>query len=214
MMTSRLANSVLIARTTSRRLAVRGMTLVEVMVATLILAIVTAAVFSAFVTAERLTEVTVTSTQVNAIVQGYLEQILAVNYTSLNLSAAAGTVITGSYSTNSINLIPLQQNQTTTTTLVLSPLPRLNPTSLTTSFNSGAVPSGVFDNTLTYSINRPNDLTLHLWVWVEDLTPAGVTPIQQVEGITIIYLATTSFGGKSRYAIGSVRDMRSIVPTD
>jgi type II secretory pathway pseudopilin PulG len=190
------------------------MTLVEVMVAMLILAMVMAAVFTSFITAERVTEVTVTNTQVNAIVQGYMEQILAMNYTSLNLSPAAGTAITGSYSTTSANLIPTQLNQATANTLVLSPLPVINPTTLATSVNSGAVPSGVYDNVVTYSINRTNDLTLHLWVWVQDLTPSGVTPIQQVLGITIVYMTQTSFGGKSRYAVGSVRDMRSLVPTD
>jgi type II secretory pathway pseudopilin PulG len=58
-----------------------------------------------------------------------------------------------------------------------------------------------------------NDLHLNLWVWVQDLSNSTTTNAKQVYGITIIYTWQYLDGGRTRYAIGSVRNIRSIVPS-
>lgn len=56
------------------------------------------------------------------------------------------------------------------------------------------------------------DLHMNLWVWVSDLsgTTAQAT---QVFGVTIIYTWQYTNGGQTQYNIGTVRSIRSNVPT-
>ena len=58
-----------------------------------------------------------------------------------------------------------------------------------------------------------NDLHLNLWVWVKDLSGSTTANAKQVYGITIIYTWQYLDGGRIRYAIGSVSNIRSIVPS-
>ena len=58
-----------------------------------------------------------------------------------------------------------------------------------------------------------NDLHLNLWVWVQDLSGSTTTNAKQVYGITIIYTWQYLDGGRTRYAISSVRSVRSVVPS-
>ena len=58
-----------------------------------------------------------------------------------------------------------------------------------------------------------SDLHLNLWVWVKDLSGSTTANAKQVYGITIIYTWQYLDGGRIRYAIGSVSNIRSIVPS-
>jgi hypothetical protein len=58
-----------------------------------------------------------------------------------------------------------------------------------------------------------NDLHLNLWVWIQDLSGTTTTNAKQTYGITIIYTWQYLDGGKTRYALASVRSVRSIVPS-
>ena len=58
----------------------------------------------------------------------------------------------------------------------------------------------------------PGDLHLNMWVWVQDLT--GSTPnAALVYGITVIYTWQYRDGSRIRYIMGTVRTIRSAVPT-
>ena len=185
------------------------MTLAEIIVAMGILSFVVAGTYGSFLTARRLTEATVYKSASTAAVQGYLEQIKNMDYTLVYLSPVAGTAMTGNYSITSGNFIATQADETTTDNLVLSPLPRLSASSVSV----GTVPSAVYDNVKVFTVNRANDLTIHVWVWVEDMTPTGVTPPQQVKGITMVYMTEFRDGGNKRFEISSLRTFRSQVPT-
>lgn len=56
------------------------------------------------------------------------------------------------------------------------------------------------------------DLKLNLWVWVKDLG-GSTTNASNVFGITIIYTYQFKDGGRTKYVMGSVRSIRSEVPT-
>lgn len=185
------------------------MTLVEIIVATGILSFVIATSLGSFMTARRLTEATIFKSAATAAVQGYLEQIKNMDYALVYTSPVAGTSMSGNYSTTATNFISTQADEVTTDNLVLSPLPRLSSSSVTV----GTVPSAVYDNVKTFTVTRTNDLTIHIWVWVEDMTPSGVTPTQQVKGITLLYMTEYSDGATKRYEVSSLRTFRSQVPT-
>ena len=58
-----------------------------------------------------------------------------------------------------------------------------------------------------------NDLHLNLWVWIQDLSGTTSANAKQVYGITIIYTWQYLDGGRIRYAIASVRSVKSWVPS-
>lgn len=70
-------------------------------------------------------------------------------------------------------------------------------------------PSSLVQTSTAY----PGDLHLNMWVWVQDLS--GTTPnATAVYGITLIYTWQFTDGNKIRYLTGTVRSIRSAVPTD
>ena len=57
-----------------------------------------------------------------------------------------------------------------------------------------------------------NDVHMNLWVWITDLSNT-TTYAQKTYGITIIYTWQFIDGGRIRYAIGTVRTVRSNIPS-
>jgi hypothetical protein len=82
---------------------------------------------------------------------------------------------------------------------------------------AGAVPTGGVTNTRVIDINNTptntkDDLEMKLWVWVQDLT--GTSPdVVDAKAITVIYNWKTKDGGRERITQGSVRTIRSLVPS-
>jgi len=68
-------------------------------------------------------------------------------------------------------------------------------------------------NGVISSTTGMKDLHLNLWVWVQDLSGSTTVNAKQVFGITIIYTWQYLDGGRTRYAIGSVSNIRSTVPS-
>ena len=56
------------------------------------------------------------------------------------------------------------------------------------------------------------DLHLNVWVWITDMTSASAKATK-VYGVTIIYSWQFLNGAKTSYAVGTVRSIRSSVPT-
>lgn len=202
--------SALGARPVARRrlTSVRGMTLVEVVTAVCLIALVSTSLIAASVLTRRLTEVAVYQSSVAAIMQGYLEQIKNMPYDMLPISPAAGTNMTDTTYVGQYSLAT-QKDDVTADPLILSPMPLLTVSNL----RPPTVPSAVYDNTKTFDVNRAGDLTLHIWIWIEDRTPSGYGATQQAKAITILYMWQIQDGTTTRSYTGVIKNLRSLVPT-
>ena len=75
------------------------------------------------------------------------------------------------------------------------------------------IPSAVYDNSKTFDVNRAGDLSMHIWVWIEDKTPSGYGATQQAKAITILYMWQIQDGSTTRSYTGMIKSLRSLVPT-
>ncbi len=186
----------------------RGLTIVEVTIAISLIAIVSTSLIAASILIRRLTETAVYQSSVAAIMQGYLEQIKNMPYDLVPISPPAGTDRAAStYAT--MYSIPTQKDDVTADPIVLSPLSPLSVADL----NLPAVPAAVYDNVKTFDVNRAGDLTIHIWAWVQDLTPSGYGATQQAKAITILYMWQVQDGSITRSYSGVIKNLRSLVPT-
>ena len=191
-----------------KKSSLQGMTLVEVATAVGVIAIISTSLIAASILTRRLTEIAVYQSSVAAIMQGYLEQVKNMPYDMLPISPPSGTSKTAStYAAN--YSIATQKDDVTTDPLILSPLPSLTPASLT----PPTVPSAVYDNSKTFDVNRAADLTIHVWIWIEDMTPGGYGATQQAKGITLLYMWQIQDGQTIRSYTGMIKNLRSLVPT-
>lgn len=184
------------------------MTLVEVATAVGLIAMISTSLIAASILTRRLTEIAVYQSSVAAIMQGYLEQIKNMPYDMLPLSPPAGTSTTSGTYVGQYSLAT-QKDDVTADPLILSPLAPLTPASL----SPPAVPTSVYDNTKIFDVNRAADLTLHIWVWIEDLTPGGYGATQQAKVITLVYMWQIQDGTNTRSYTGMIKNLRSLVPT-
>ncbi len=67
-------------------------------------------------------------------------------------------------------------------------------------------------NTTVSTTVGATDLRLNLWVWIKDLG-GSTTNAANVYGITIIYTYQYRDGARTKYVMGSIRNIRSLVPT-
>lgn len=184
------------------------MTIVEVITAICLVALTSTSLIAASVLVRRLTEMAVYQSSVMAIMQGYLEQVKNMPFEVIPLSPAAGTDMTaGTYTT--VYKIETLRDDVTSDPLYVSPLSPLSPANVT----PGTVPSGVYDNAKTFDVNRAGDLTVHIWVWVEDKTPSGYGATQQAKALTLLYMWQVRDGKDTRSRVGIVKNIRSLVPT-
>jgi hypothetical protein len=195
-------------RASPRVSSTRAMTLVEVVTALCLIALISTSLIAASVLTRRLTEVAVYQSSVAAIMQGYVEQIKNMPYDMLPISPPSTTAMTDATYVGLYSLAT-QKDDTTTDPLILSPLPLLAPANLL----PPAIPTGVYDNTKTFDVNRGNDLTLHIWVWIEDKTPSGYGATQQAKAITLLYMWQIRDGNTTRSYTGVFKNLRSLVPT-
>jgi hypothetical protein len=185
------------------------MSLVEVMMGIAVITIVSISLLATLVQTRRMTELCLYQNAAVSITQGYIEQIKNVPYDTIPLSPTEGTDMTAAgYATT--YFLPTQKDDVTLDPIVLSPLPVINPDNV----DPDTPPtSGAYANVKVFDVNRTGDLTLHLYAWVEDRTPGGVTPTQQLKGISILYLWQFRDGARTHAFMGTVRTLRSIVPT-
>jgi hypothetical protein len=185
----------------------RAMTLVEVITSMCLIALTSTSLIATSILARRLTEIAVYQSSVAAIMQGYLEQIKNMPFETLPLSPAAGTSMSGSYAT--LYSVATLKDDITADPLVLSPLAPLTPANITL----GSVPVAVYDNTKVFDVNRAADLTVHIWLWIQDLTPSGYGATQQAKAITLLYMWQIQDGNTTRSYTGMIKNLRSLVPT-
>ena len=215
----------------------RGLTLVEVAIALSVLALCLGGILAALLQSRRLTDGSIVQTSAVMVVQGYIEQMKTMGLPDLiNATGPTPTPIptrfddahgdpllvsTGTPPTLS-SLIPGDTNS--------APAGAVDnlkdfPDRSGTQGQGSAVDWGTtWPKALVYptpsasvptSTAYPGDLHLNLWVWIQNLTgvSGGSTNAADVYGITIIYTWQLKDGAKIRYFMGSVRTIRSKVPT-
>lgn len=181
-----------------------------------VMALLMGGVLAMLIQSRRLTEGSVFQNSTVAIMQGYLEQLKNMEYGQLVCSPATTPA--------SPITLPTLLDQSTPDPLTLSigsPPTTMPPL--------GTTPSGAVDNIkvsptttgypapLGIDINNtpgnPNDdLRLNIWIWVQDLTGTA-TDVTNSKSITMIYTWGFPDGGRLRSYRGSVRTMRSVVPS-
>ncbi len=189
----------------------RGLTLVEVVFASLILAMVVLGVLQGMLQSRRQTEGSVRQASVASLVQGYLEQLKGIKYGDLPSSPASapglGTTADWSAAGNTATLVDSSQN-TTMICLATGTAPTTLPVISTLPTDASMHTEQVdIDNA---SANTDNSV-LNMWVWINDLTGTNVV---NCKSIVIVYQWTVKDGGRLRYYSDMTRTIRSSVPTD
>lgn len=176
-----------------------ALTIVEVMVSLGVLAMLMLGLFASLLQSRRLTEASIYQNSANTIIQGYIEQMKNMEFEELTRT-----------------VIPTRLDSATLDPLTPSTVAVIDPDTVVL----GTVPTGVTDNVKTVDVNNTptittDDLTLHIWVWVQGMdSPAAATLAQsRVLGITMIYVWEHRDGQQIRRFLGSVRTIRSFVPT-
>lgn len=189
-------------------------------------------VLAALVQSRRLTEGSIYQNAAITVVQGYLEQIKESDFANvpyyLGNTLVAGNSndpIAGVSSANRPKAIKTLLNNTDVDTMANADGETISdyllisagdPPSLSSFVPGGAAPAGVEDNVklidVNQTTNKADDLRLRMWVWVKDAS-ASSYDATQVRSITIIYQWAMTDGARTRWFVGTVRSLRSAVPT-
>ena len=200
------------------------MTIIEVAIATTILAMVVAGVLQTMLQSRRMTEGSVRQASVASLVQGYLEQIKSTPFdtdpasnslvSSPTATPGTGTLTdwqgtVGPPATPNYTVFVYDANQTKIPIcLAVGNAPMSIP-----AINS--LPTDASMHTEQVDIDNVNSTTdnstLSMWVWVNDLTG---TNIVNCKSIVVVYQWTVKDGGNIHYYSDMMRMVRSVVPTD
>jgi len=216
----------------------RGMSLIEIVVALGVLAMLLAGILAVLTQTRRLTAASIAQNCALTIVQGYIEQLKNIPLQQF-VNAAPGDPLVNPQLTTSFTLPTLKDQTNTTVQLVTTP----STVTASTMLNAtpGTTPTGVYDNlqsfdmdsrvnagTTTWSAAWPDanttlvaypsttpgksDLRMNFWVQITDLSPSSSAK-SKAYGILIVYSWQYLDGSKVRYAKDAVRSVRSAVQT-
>ena len=188
----------------TRSLPPRGFTLIEVLIASLVLSILCGGILAMIVQSRRLTEGSIVQNSVVTVMQGYIEQVKSMEYSLLAPSLPSAPSVNPT--------IPTVLDESMPDPLTLSW--GTPPTSMP---DLGTTPTGAVTNTKTIAIKNPavnpNDsITLTIWVWVQDLTDIP-SNVGGSKAVTMIYTYQFRDGGRTRSIRNSIRTIRSVVPS-
>jgi hypothetical protein len=200
-----------------------GYTLVEVLVSCLVLTALTGGMLASLIQSRNLTEGSIYQNSANTIMQGYVEQMKNMEFA--DLPYVSGTaVVPGSVAGSPTTLLTRGVRRVAGASGAMENIadPLLISTSATIpaprTILSAATPEGVVDNVKLFDINNTpdnaaDDLRLRIWIWIRDLSDPS-TDATHLRGITIIYSwRPNNAAGDSRSFVGTVRTIRSAVPT-
>lgn len=219
------------------------MTLIEVVIALTVLAISMGGIFATLIQSRRLTEASVVQGSALTIVQGYVEQMKSLEILELvgGTTDVYGnpTLTTTSYAiptrSDSTTLDPLMTS-TGTPPDISTLTPGVTPSGVVDNLKNFDMAKDLLatdsDSTDEESItpqvswssvwpnarNYPSgtlgrtDLKLNLWVWITNLSGTS-TLSSKAYGITVIYTWQYRDGSRTKYNIGTIRSIRSSVPT-
>ncbi len=214
------------------------MTLVEVIVAIGVLAILLGGILTGLVQMRRQAAAGAAQTTALTIVQGYIEQIKNMPLQQFVNSDPADKQnnprLTESFA------LPTLKDQSATV-ISLSTTPSTVPLYTLTGAKPGVTPEKVVDNLQSFDMDSrgatgtatwasiwpgansaltpypttipgKTDLRLNFWVQISDLTPASSVQ-SKVYSVVIVYTWQEVNGGNIRYRMDSVRTLRSVVQT-
>lgn len=179
------------------------------MVSLTLMATVTMGFIGTFVQSRRVTEASVLHAAASSLVYGIVEQIKGQEYTSLLPSMADDTMpddpstILGvaPFVRVRINQDRVVWLRTVYTQLTDTPNTPKGPTT-TPAPTATAASLGAIDNFLgalplsTVTGTTSQQLSLNVWLWIDELTPTG--DVSEVKKVTIIYTYSYMDGGKER----------------
>jgi Tfp pilus assembly protein PilV len=182
----------------------RAFTLVEVLIASMVMTIMLGGLLALIIQSRRLTDGSVIQNSAVTILQGYIEQMKNMDYGSVALSPSSSpsTPVT----------VPTVLDEATPDPLTVS-----WGTPPTTLPAVGTTPTGAVDNSKAIAMKNPavnpsDTLNLNIWLWVQDLT-GSATDVTNSKSITMIYTYDFRDGGRVRSYRGSIRTIRSVVPS-
>ncbi|MBC8011691.1 MAG: prepilin-type N-terminal cleavage/methylation domain-containing protein [Burkholderiales bacterium] len=201
----------------------RGLTLVEVMIAAMVLAMLSVGILATLIQSRKLTEGSLYQSSANTVMQGYVEQIKNMEFADLPYTTSSGSVVSGSVAGSPSTLLTRSINRVLNTSgemenasdaLLISTattIPALN------TILNAATPTGVVENIKLFDINNTpsntnDDLRLRIWLWITDASNTSVDATQ-VRGITLIYSWRTNTDQEAKSFVGTIRTIRSAVPT-
>jgi hypothetical protein len=184
------------------------------MVATSLLTAVLLGFLGTFIQSRRTTEGAVMHAATTSLLYGIVEQIKALDYTTLVPSAAVDSLAPVS-STPPYIRVRINQDQVVWLRTVFTPSTGTPaaPTS-TPGIEATAVSLGAIDNVVgplplsSVSGTRSQPLTINLWVWVDEM-PDAARDVVQVKRITVVYTYSYSDGTRLR----TVRDREVFIRT-
>ena len=206
-------------RADRRRL--RGVTLVELAIASTLLSVGVVGIFGSLLYARSLSEGSIYQNAALTTVQGYIEQMKNMELADLPYLTSSGTVVPGSGTTSTQIPTLLISTSGSATVAISDPLTISTATTIpdlsTIGITVSTALAGVTDNVKLIDVNSTpdnptDDLRLNLRVWVQDVSNAGVSATQ-VRSITIQYAWRSSAGQTGRVLRSSIRTIRSAVPT-
>jgi Tfp pilus assembly protein PilV len=197
-------------KTSDRVSKVRGMTLVEVMIACIILTMVMLGVLQGSLQSRRMTEGSIRQITVASLVQGYLEQMKGFKYESLTVSPTAtpGTGLATDWDDSNVALLKDSSQNNVRICLAVGTAPTSLP-------DISTLPTDASLHTENVDIDNTNsgtdDTVLNMWVWVNSLTGGNVA---DCKSIVIVYQWKTRDGGRIHTYSDMMRTIRSSIPTD
>lgn len=190
---------------TSRR-PIKGMTIVEVMVAMALMATVMIGFIATFVQSRRVTESSVMHAAASSLIYGIVEQIKGFDYTTLLPSTATDP---NAPNTSSPPYIRVRLNQDDvvwletvyTTAGSAAKAPTTTPSATATAASLGAIDNIIGPLPLSSVVGATSQaLTLRMWVWVDEI-PDASQDVSEVKKITLVYSYDYSDGRTTRTAI-------------
>lgn len=192
------------------------------MVASLVLMLLSGGLLATLIQTRKLTEGSLLQNSANTIMQGYIEQIKNMEFADLPYTTGT-TVVPGSVAGSPSTLLTRSIARVSKTgggmENVIDPL--LISTSATTpapaEILKSATPAGVVENVKIFDVNNTpdnvnDDLRLRMWIWIRDIGNPAVDATQ-VRGITVIYSWRANNAAQARSFVGTIRSIRSAVPT-
>jgi prepilin-type N-terminal cleavage/methylation domain len=200
-----------------------GFTLVEVIVAVLVLSMFVGGMLATLIQSRNLTEGSIYQNSANTIMQGYIEQIKNMEFTDLPYTSG-NTLFPGSVPGESTTLLTRGVRRVSAADggmeNIRDPLRISTSTTIPdpSAILADGVPSNVADNIKVFDINNTpdnphDDLRLRIWIWIRDLSDPS-SDATSLRGITVIYAwRPNNTNANSRSFVGTVRTIRSAVPT-
>ena len=184
-------------------------TLIEVLIASMVMTIIMCGILTTMIQSRRLTEGSIVQNSANTILQGYIEQVKALDFNSLPYSP---TTAPNPFVVGTSVYVATEIGSGTADRLYLSagvppdPMPAI-----------GTAPLGAVDNPklipLKIPVVNPNDnLSLNVWLWVNALSDP-TNHVTDTKSVVMIFTYTFLDGGRVKTIRGTVRTIRSVVPT-